>query len=68
MARGLAPVGSRSGPLHFFSHIADAGLATASQPNGGKPPHRSCYRRATRSSGLTAFTSLPILAPVTTHS
>ncbi|TPG76209.1 hypothetical protein EAH78_17735 [Pseudomonas arsenicoxydans] len=30
MARGLAPVGSRSGP-----RIS----TTASQPNGGKPPH-----------------------------
>ncbi len=39
MARGLAPVGARSGPLHFHSHTACAGLATAAQPNGGKPPH-----------------------------
>ncbi|KAA0988481.1 hypothetical protein FQ192_15625 [Pseudomonas sp. ANT_J12] len=33
VARGLAPVGSRSGPRDF---------ATAAQPNGGKPPrHKS---------------------------
>ncbi len=39
MARGLAPVGARSGPLHSNSHTACAGLTTAAQPNGGKPPH-----------------------------
>ncbi|POA34992.1 hypothetical protein C1884_02150 [Pseudomonas sp. GW460-R15] len=43
VARGLAPVGSRSGPKAF---------ATAAQPNGGKPPRHkrssSHYRRINR--------------------
>ncbi|MDT9673324.1 hypothetical protein F6R97_01400 [Pseudomonas sp. JV414] len=43
MARGLPPpVGSRSGSRHLFIQIAGGGLATASQPNGGKPPRHSC--------------------------
>ena len=38
MVRGLAPVGLRSGPLHFFRLTELSGLRAASQPNGGKPP------------------------------
>ncbi|MCE6980141.1 hypothetical protein EI534_22720 [Pseudomonas frederiksbergensis] len=44
MARGLAPVGSRSGPEYF---------ATASQSNGGKPPRHRCKRQP--ASYLRAF-------------
>ncbi|PAU52011.1 hypothetical protein BZL43_25085 [Pseudomonas sp. PICF141] len=42
MARGLAPVGSRSGPQHFSRLTELPGFTTAAQPNGGKPPrHKS---------------------------
>ncbi|OXR39410.1 hypothetical protein PSJE_04180 [Pseudomonas jessenii] len=41
MARGLAPVGLRSGPRRSFRHTLHAGFTTAAPPNGGKPPrHR----------------------------
>ncbi|PAU53455.1 hypothetical protein BZL43_23555 [Pseudomonas sp. PICF141] len=38
VARGLAPVGSQSGPLYLFRQIELSGFTTASQPNGGEPP------------------------------
>jgi len=42
VARGLAPVGSRSGPRRPSRQTKLSGYTTASQPNGGKPPrHKS---------------------------
>ncbi|PWE47851.1 hypothetical protein C9I49_00210 [Pseudomonas prosekii] len=43
MARGLAPVGSRRGPLHPFRHTELFGFTPAAQPNGGKPPRHRCF-------------------------
>jgi hypothetical protein len=43
VARGLAPVGSRSGPQRPFRQIELSGFTTAAQPHGGEPPrHRLC--------------------------
>ncbi|MCE6979987.1 hypothetical protein EI534_21910 [Pseudomonas frederiksbergensis] len=48
VARGLAPVGVRSAPLHSFRRTVCTGFTTASQPNGGKPPrHRPLSIRST---------------------
>ena len=45
VARGLAPVGLRSGPKTMRPVVsgttAQAGFMTAAQPNGGKPPRHS---------------------------
>ncbi|POA26536.1 hypothetical protein C1884_28105 [Pseudomonas sp. GW460-R15] len=44
MARGLAPVGSRSGPQPstvFYQTERIIRFTTALQPNGGKPPRHS---------------------------
>ncbi|TPG73916.1 hypothetical protein EAH78_26365 [Pseudomonas arsenicoxydans] len=50
MARGLVgtphrPVGLRSGPQRPFRQTELSGFATASQPNGGKPPRHRVLTR-----------------------
>ena len=41
---GLPPLGREAAPLHSNSHTACAGLTTAAQPNGGKPPRHRLAR------------------------
>ncbi|WP_157173033.1 hypothetical protein [Pseudomonas sp. GM50] len=47
VARGLAPVGLRSGPKTVDPDFPDAarlnGFASAAQPNGGKPPRHKGF-------------------------